>query len=552
MPKRTPDATVQRFERRPGGEFPALGGMSRLGDTIQIPPNKHHLLVNTRFHPGELASRPGLVEDSNIGFEACITGLIETQQNNGFGGVVSGLLIGYGYGNGPEGSRHWYYLNPEQENVPVDSEARALITQNPAVGSVFIPESYSPLCGVRAHWWSVRGCGPSALLTGPNHPFEFQGSICMLGQTGSPAYQMGVYAIEAPDDEGPGALNRLTNFGQYYPHASCVRKEIVGGDVIEVLYFVNNFDAHIYRFDGTTLSLWYPAGTFYPTHLFRPYCEGQEILLLGSSTLATNVTGSPLPPDTGDFANGVILYQQFPGGPISPCSINANMWSQPLGQTSNRLIGFTGAARYRDNWYVFVDSSPGAMHSGQVAMYGQVLAAPVGPRNLAFVEVYTPGFPNIGDYTDPAKFDYGVWMGYPTVFKDQLFFFSLACLYPTANGSCITGVSGTAPNPTNYHVGRFDGSVWDEFHLSLPAGPGENHDGGTANWMAANGDQLIIAFWDGSFTGDEHIWFYRSPTGIEKYTVSGNAPVVIPGTTIGTHSRIYAVPDEDDLAEEEA
>lgn len=578
--KRTPDAGVVKFELRPGTEsVPRLGGMSRLGDTAQIPPNQFHLLVNTRFAPGELASRPGLTEFYDLGEEACITGLIEASENTG-GGVVNGLLTGYTYTQGPVGlytspcssvgggnARNWFYLHPEEDALGVDGAARALIVQELAGGdSLWIPESYFPLKGVRSHYWSSRGCGPSGTLTGPLHPFQFQGNTCILGTLGyTPPYILILGAIVAPDDQGPGAVNQIARFGNYYPVSSCVRREVVSGAVIEVLYF-STTNNQILRFDGTTLSLWFDAtlAGFVP-HYWRLFCSGTEILIIGSHQNGTTVTGSPTL--TPDFFRDVMLYQAWPEAPINACTFDVSIpyFSQDPAEQANRAVTFSGACRWRDGWYVTLESSPGAMHAGAVIPYGQMISAPSGGLTLHFNLEFAPGLSVIGDYTDGAKKKDARWMAWPTVHKDRLFFFSLAPLLPFADGTCAIGINSDPGTDPLYHVGNYDGVTpdWDAETITGPGGagaptPGDYFDSTDMAWMISNGDELWIKGTIVGGPGGIRTFINKSQDGLywplaEGYwrfwvesTLTG---LSIPGVTVGAHSVYFVTTGQDEALE---
>lgn len=553
MSKRTPDQGVIPFEHRAGTqEVPTIGGMSRLGDEAQIPLRQHHLLVNVRFGPGEMGSRPGLVEEEDLGVAACITGLIETTENTGTGGgVVSGLLSQYWYGWGPTaGAPHFFYLNPQDDSVAAaESEARALIKQPASLGAgAHVWESWWPMGGVQSHWWGAAGCGPSTPIPGTLAPFDFQGATCVLG--GYP--ELGLYQIVAPDDGGAGAVNRSTIFGSYVPVSQCIRKEIIGGEILDVLYF-SATDGNIYRFDGTTLSIWYVVGGGFGgvAYYWRLYCSGQELLCLGDHPVSDMwVTGTPEPPGTADFHKGVIQYQPAPGELISPCT-----WVAPhsvfdadpfTGDTANRLIGWTGAARYRDKWYISLSSGPGAMHASvggsAVHAYGQILQATVGGASLAF----TIALEGTADYDDYNALSYN--FGTLCVHKDKLYFVSSWKYDPIANGSCFQNSPAGAP----MFMGVFDGIAWTPDFMFIGAAGGDPYYTITqVGWLISNGDQLVMGL---STFGQESVVYWREPdnaSGLWPY--NGDAfdvsnvtlPVAPAGYPLGAKSAYFAIPDED-------
>jgi len=566
LSKDTPDQGVKRFEHRAGTEeVPTIGGMSRLGDEAQIPIRQHHLLVNVRFGPGEMTSRPGLEEEEDLGVETCITGLIETVENTGTGGgLVTGLLTGYWYEYGPETDNdHYLYLNPQDDDVPPDeSEARPLI-KTPAVygDGAHITESFWPAGGMMSHYWGTRGCGPAEPVVGPLNPFTFQGNTCVLG--GTP--DLGIFAVVAADDDSSGGLNRINNFGNYTPVSSAIREEIIGGAVTQVLYF-SATDGNVYRFDGTTLSVWWSAfAALGAVYYWRLYVSGQEMLLLGDHVVAGIVQqGTPAAPGAVTSGWGRIAYQAAPGGVIGPCLIAAPNYPPDLdpvtGETAGRSIGWTGATRYRDKWYVFLQSEP----SGDITVigtfhyYSQILEATVGGPTLAFGSVW-----------DNTGLPWQYYISQPVTFKDRVYFYTAAPTGCVANGA-FERVS-EAIGYTIY-LGRFDGTTWDPFYVDLfdldPTWEtGEFFEAGQPNWLYPNGDMLIASvsvyerpfpgapgFDDGTFY--ELLFFWRE---VDSAEILGNVEdigfVTSPGKPptageyllpMGSKSVYYAIPDEVD------
>lgn len=548
MAKRTPDQGIIPFEHRAGTEeVPTIGGMSRLGDEAQIPLRQHHLLVNVRFEPGEMGSRPGLVEEQDVGVAACITGLIETGENTGTGGgIVAGLLAGYWYGYGPTtGDTHFLYLNPEddQEVDPALNEARPLIKTPTSYGAgAHIWENWWPEGGFLSHHQGARGCGDVAPIIGPLHPFDFQGNTCVIG--GYP--EVGIFSIVAPDSGGSGALNQISNFGdsQGTPVSSCIRNEIIGGEIINVLY-LSFSNGKIYRFDGTTLSLWWDAATALGAiYYWRLFCSGHELLLLGDHTVAgIDVFPSP---NSGD---GIIYYQPSPGSAISACTITAAQYpTNPGAEGGSRSIGFTGAARFRDKWYVALQSGPGVFSGSNVTGYGQILEATPGGAALAFTVAYA----GVTDYTDSSK--YSEWYGSLLVFKNDLYFVTVPVWTFAANGGCFATENpfsggGTPPgySGATIWIGAFDGSTWYPQAVDLSANPGfiDYLTASDVGWMISNGERLILGW---TQNGQQKVNFYREnlipafPASFDVSNVPGGGGNGVP---LGSKSAYFAIPDED-------
>jgi len=577
LSKETPDQGVKRFEHRAGTEeVPTIGGMSRLGDEAQIPVRQHHLLVNVRFGPGEMSSRPGLEETDDLGEAACITGLIETVENTGTGGgLVTGLLTGYWYGYGPDPSNdHYLYLNPDDDDARISgdpTQARPLI-KTPAVfgDGAHVTESFWPAGGMISHYWGILGCGPSEPVVGPLNPFTFQGNTCVLG--GTP--DLGIFAVVAADDNSSGALNRINNFGNYAPVSSVIREEIIGGAVTQVLYF-SATDGNVYRFDGTTLSLWWSATVaLAEVFYWRLFVSGQEMLLLGDHTVAVDLSGSALPPGTATFGQGVIYYQAAPGGVISFCSITATNYSMnrdPVtGETANRSIGWTGATRYRDKWFVFLQCQPASQHTPPPYLipeaYSQILEATVGAAALSFTVVWDDVLFLPGPGGEPSQ----VYVSQPVTFKDDVYFFTGWFSRCVGNGSDIRIPEDFFPDDHSLWLGRFDGVTWDPFYVNLlqvfpwdGAVTGAFFELAQPNWLYPNGDILIASVSAAPLAAPpvppvESLYFWRDVDALGPFPF-GNVEDVrfvtspgLPPTAgslllpLGSKSVYYAIPDEVD------
>jgi hypothetical protein len=429
--------------------------MSRLGDEGLIPAHQHHLLVNTRFAPGVLGSRPGLAVDTDVGEVVCVTGLIETQENTGLGGPLRGLVAGW-YETLLKGvNPYWFHLGPavEEPYNPLQLESVGVdIISRPAGSPVSLFASWHPHQGTRFMW--VFSVGLSTFRNpsfGPYNPFAFQGKTCHLGLNGSiPGATAQMYAITAKDDGSAGALNAVANLGtnpSFYPTSWAVRNEIIDGQVKEVLY-VGQSD-QVWRFDGVTLTSWTPLpGTNWSSHV---YAQGQELLIL--------VNGESFRDN-----DAYILHQSAPGAPITTATIPADLF-YAVGDPARDQGGWSGAAKWRDTWYVFFEggepqepeSNPRTAFGGVIAATGGGTAAP-----LVFSQVYQNG---PGTVLDGNRY-YNI--GSPLVWQDQLVFLFTNTLKNNANSARVwTADDGNAtPDPPGI-IGI--GNLTDASGWQLPA-----------------------------------------------------------------------------------
>ena len=283
------------------------------------------------------------------------------------------------------------------------------------------------------------------------------------------------------------------------------------------------------------------------------------MLILCDSTTPITETGSPEPPGTGDFTRGEILYQPAPGEPIVLCGWGATYSAydtNPVtGETANRLIGWTGAARFRDKWYVSLSSGPGNRHGGTPQQYSQILVATVGGASLTFTLAHA-GYASAPPVRTASSLNFSQLVTY----RDTLYYFTNESQITTADGPCQMGLNNN-PGADDYqfYLGKFDGSVWQDKWLLLGGGADEYYGGGNAGWILPVGSSRLLVgvggvsfsggvspadqIWETNFetpTNNPLNWVIRTNTDLED---RGGVP--FPGANSSSRTAYYAVPDDE-------
>lgn len=497
MPRRTPDQGVQPFERRAGTEeIPRWRGMNRSADPSAIPLNQFQLAVNVRIQPGDLQDRPGLEEVMDTESDACVTAIIETNENSGNpGGQIRGLLCQHLIGYTVDSKDYLFHLGPSTEDPPIavggyyPASGRPLIIENATAYSLYA--AIWPVCKTRSFYQGPTtnpGGITRALTAGPYGPFFFQGATCVLGLLGgvAPASPVTIFSVTGRDDDSAGALNAialLSPLSDMLVHSQAIRKEIIGGEIKEVLYLAGkdgSGNPRAWRFDGTTLTEWWaPVGITNPG-TFHIFAEGQEILILHNSSAFID-----------DWAT--IYYQPYPGAAISPCVIPANLFESVItAPIASDFGGWTGACRYHNKWYVFFDGGePGTLGVNRTP-FGGAIAATAGGAALNFALAFQSG---PGVYGDGNSY-YNI--GNPIVWDDKIVFQASTTLQLSTNGTAVwapyTGL-GTGIGSLCY--GTFDGAAW-----TVPDTPAVNianeaftgyYQDATHAWHIAMGNRYVAA-----------------------------------------------------------
>lgn len=479
MSTRTPERTLQKFDHRAGTEeVPLLGGMSRVGDEASIPARQHHLLVNIRFGPGEMGSRPGLVETDDVGVAQCITGLIETSENTGSGGPLRGLLMGFYGGIARAGNPYWYHLGPEvPEPYDVSDLSSVGVTMVPRdTTAAYLYESTFPLAGVRyVHRPVLPGSVPTYPTNGPFFPFRFQGKTCALGRLG--ADQVCIFSITGNatgTDGNVGVIAIIGTTSTISPQSVAIRQEIIGGQILDVLY-IGAFDK-VMRFDGTTLTEWFANPSLSPGTL-HVYASGQEILILhNASTFIDD--------------DATIYYQPAPGQAITAATLPADLFKVVADPPFDDFGGWTGACKFRNTWVVTLEGGIRSPVAGVPRTpFGRVITATSGGASLTFATAYTNG-PGVA-------LDGNVYyhIGWPIVWQDQIVFMAAPTLILNSNGNFTwdpdTGTGAIAPVPIT--IGNYtDANGWQ-----IPAIGGPEQKPGTP---------LEFGSTDGYYQSVQHGW----------------------------------------------